>query len=326
MEHGTSRRSVLAAALLVSGTLPKLSMATTKQPLKILVGYSAGGGTDLLARALAQQIAPMLGRPVVIENRPGAGGRIAAEALKNSPADGSVVMLAPNGLTTIQSIVYKSELRYDPSRDFAPVAKVAVSEHAIAVGNDLNVSNARELAAWLKANPNRANFGSPAAGGLPHFTGLLLAQAVGTPMNHVPYKGGGPAALAVASGEIPIGIGSIEDFIKLEEGGKLKIIGSFGEQRSVLTPQISTISEQGFLVKAPGWNAMWAKIGTADSHIQEISTAVQKALQQPALQDRLKAMLFVPSYASSAELMQLQRQEWAQWEPIISASGFKPGE
>jgi tripartite-type tricarboxylate transporter receptor subunit TctC len=302
------------------------ALAADGPPIKILVGYAAGGGSDTLARALAEGIAPLLGRTVVVENKPGAGGRIAGEALKNAPADGTVLMVAPNGLASIQSVVYKSELRYDPLKDWAPIAKLVSADLAVAVAPSTKVSNAAELITWAKANPSKTNFGSPAAGGLPHFAGLLLSKKIGIPLNHVPYKGGAPVALAVLSDEIAIGVSSIDDFAQHEKAGKLKIIGTMGAKRSTLSPQLPTFAEQGQDVIALGWNGLWTRAGTPDKLIQEISAAVEKTLSNPALKSRLAAALMEVDYADAAQMGKLHRQEIEQWTPIVAASGFKPGQ
>jgi tripartite-type tricarboxylate transporter receptor subunit TctC len=246
--------------------------------------------------------------------------------LKNSPADGTVLMVAPNGLASIQSIVYKAELRYDPIKDWAPVAKLVSADLAVAVSNSTQVRNAAELTAWAKANPSKTNFGSPAAGGLPHFAGLLMSKGMGVTLNHVPYKGGAPVALALLSDEIAIGISSVDDFVQHDKAGKLKIIGTLGNKRSSLSPQLPTLVEQGLDVKALGWNGLWTRAGTPDKTIQEISAAVEKALQMPALKAKLAVALMDADYAGPAELAKLQAQELAQWGPIVAASGFKPGQ
>jgi len=320
-----TRRAHIRSLLITSASFAT-GLATTARAsegtLTLLVGYPPGGGSDLLARTLAQALGPLLKRTVVVENKPGAGGRIAATQLKSAPADGSVLMVAPNGLTSIQSLVYKDQLKYDIAKDFSPVAKLVATDLAVAVSPDLKVTDAKSLAAWVKANPGKASFASPAAGGLPHFAGLLLGRAIGVDLLHVPYKGGAPTALAVAAGEVPIGLSTIDDFVKLEQLGKLKIIGSLGAARSPLSPNLPTMVEQGFKLQTANWSAMWAPAATPEAKVREISEALNKALQSDVVRQKLTAM--VPDYAPPAELARLQRSEWDLWAPIIKASGFKP--
>ncbi len=325
--HTPTRRRFVGQMIFGSGTLAALSPHSVRaqsSALTILVGYPAGGGSDILARTLAEVIAPMLGRTVIVDNKAGAGGRIAATMLKSAPADGSMVMVAPNGLTSIQTLVYKDQIKYDFAKDFAPVAKLAATDLALAVSADLKIADAAALSAWVKANPAKASFGSPAAGGLPHFAGLLLGRALGVELNHIPYKGGAPTALAVAAGEVPMGVSAIDDFVKLEQAGKLKIVGSMGAARSPVSPQVPTLVEQGIKLQAAGWSAMWAPAGTSADKLQEISAAVQKALQMDSVKQKLATSYSTPDYLPPAELSKLQQAEWEQWAPVVKASGFKP--
>lgn len=294
-------------------------------PLKILVGYAAGGGSDQIARLLGESMSKTLKRPVIVDNKPGAGGRIAVAALKNAPNDGSVVMVAPNGLTTIQSIVYKDQLQYDPARDLVPVAKLVDTVLAVAVSGKLQVNDARQFSAWVKANPTKANFGSPGAGGMPHFVGLTLANAIGTPMTHVAYRGGGPVALALLAGEIPMGISTMEDFAKHHQTGALRIIGITKARRSTLAPDLPTMAEQGIDFKSENWIAMWTNAGTPPQKIKEIADAVQQALQDPDIRAKLAVTGSEPAFADAQELGRLQAAEWKFWTPVVEASGFKPG-
>lgn len=325
--HTPTRRRFVGQMIFGSGALAALSPHSVRaqsSALTILVGYPAGGGSDILARTLAEVIAPMLGRTVIVDNKAGAGGRIAATMLKSATADGSMVMIAPNGLTSIQTLVYKDQIKYDFAKDFAPVAKLAATDLALAVSADLKIADAAALSAWVKANPAKASFGSPAAGGLPHFAGLLLGRALGVELNHIPYKGGAPTALAVAAGEVPMGVSAIDDFVKLEQAGKLKIVGSMGAARSPVSPQVPTLVEQGIKLQAAGWSAMWAPAGTSADKLQEISAAVQKALQMDSVKQKLATSYSTPDYLPPAELSKLQQAEWEQWAPVVKASGFKP--
>ena len=313
----------VGSSLLIA--LCNVTWAADKPPLRILVGYAAGGATDTLARILADELGRDLSRPVIVENKPGAGGRLAAAALKNAPADGSTVMLSPNGLTSIQTIVYKDELGFDPAKDLVPVAKVVNTPITLVVSAQTKVNNAAELAAWIKANPGQANFGSPGAGGLPHFVGLLIAQAMGETWTHVAYKGGAPVATAMLTGEIPIGISTIEDFMQYEKSGKFKIVAIAGAKRAALASNIPTLLEQGVDVKADSWTAMWTNSSTKPAQIEEISVALRKVLERPAVRAKLALSSTEADYQDAVSLAALQKAELVQWAPVIKASGFKPG-
>ena len=294
-----------------------------KQPLHLLVGYSPGGGTDTLARILADELRVSLDRVVLVDNKPGAGGRIAAQALTRAPGDGNTLMVAPNGLTSVQPIVYKAQLNYDP-KDLIPVAMLVNTPLAVAVSSATKVTDARQLVAWVGTHQKSASFGSPSAGGLPHFVGLLTAKAMGSEWEHVPYKGGAPVAMALISNEIPIGISTIEDFVQQDAAGKLKIIGVASEKRSTLAPNVPTLIEQGVNVKLQGWTALWTSPGTPAPVIAELSAAVQKVLASPNVRSKLEQAHMEPAYRPAAELATIQKDEWAVFEPVIAASGFKP--
>ena len=314
-------KTVVTAVLICAASMLH---AADNKPLRILVGYQAGGSSDTLARMLADELQKSLGRTVLVENKPGAGGRIAAETLAKSPGDGNTVMVAPNGLTTVQSIVCKSELRYDPAKDLVPVAKLVNTPIAIAVSNAIGVQDAKQLAAWARAHPEKANFGSPAAGGLPHFIGLSVAGAMQQKWLHAAYKGGAPTALALLANEIPIGVTSIDDFIQHDRAGKLKLIAVTGAARSALAPQVPTLREQGFDVSADGWSALWTSPGTPAVEIDKLSDGVRQVLDKPEIKARLLSASFEADFKNAAELHELQKSEWARWMPIVEASGFKP--
>lgn len=321
MDRQTFLKTVVATAL-CSMTAAVMAQG---QPLKILVGYAAGGGSDQLARLIGESMSKTLNRPVIVENKVGAGGRIAAAALKMSPNDGSVVMVAPNGLTSIQAIVYKDQLQYDPAKDLVPVAKLVDTVLAVAVSDKLQVNDAKQFSAWVKANASKANFGSPAAGGMPHFVGLMMANSIGTPMTHVAYRGGAPVALALLSGEIPMGISTMEDFAEHQKSGSIKIVGITNGKRSSLAPELPTMMEQGINFKAESWSAMWTNAGTPAQKIKEIADAAQKALQEPGIRAKLALSGAEPAFANAEELGKLQASEWKAWTPIVEGSGFKPG-
>lgn len=323
MPIGWTSKFVKAAAIAVA--LGCSATAQADEPLlKIVVGYPPGGGVDTLARVLAEAIAPTLKRTVIVENKPGAGGQIAALALKSAARDGSVVMLAPNGLTTIQTITYARQLKYDFAKDFAPVARVASTDLAIAIPVDLKVADIAGFGAWLKANPSKAFFGTPAAGGLPHFAGLLVGKSLGIELTNVPYKGGAPTAIAVASGEVAMGVSGIDDFVRLEEAGKLKIIGTFGRKRGAASSNVPTLREQGVAVETSNYTALWAPAGTSNSKLEAIAAAVQGALQSDPVRRRMAAVYSTPDFLPAAELASLQEADWQHWRPIIETSGFKP--
>jgi len=298
------------------------AQAPIKGPIRIIVGFAAGGSSDVAARLIGENLKNSLGAPVVVENKVGAGGRIAAEALKNGPADGSTLLLVPVVVPVLAPLVYK-HLAYDPARDFAPVAQVATYQFALAVGANHPAKNVAEFVAWMKANPKQASFGSPAPGSLPHFFGLMIGQATGIDMIHVAYKGGVPLATDLMGGQIPCGIDALSDMLELHRAGKLRIIATSGARRSPLLPTVATFGEQGFpSIEGSGWIAVYAPARTPAPTIDHLSMAIGSALKSPELRERLLNLGYEPTGTTPGELAAIMSADSARWAPIVKASGF----
>ena len=315
--------SCLAALALGAFALPGAHAQTpVKRPIRIMVGFAAGGSSDVAARLIGENLKISLGVPVVVENKVGAGGRIAAEALKNAAPDGSTLLLTPIVVPVLAPLVYK-QLPYDPARDFAPVTQVATYQFALAVGPNHPAKTVAEFVAWIKANPKQASFGSPAPGSLPHFFGLMIGQAIGVDMVHVAYKGGVPLATDLMGGQIPCGIDALSDMLELHRAGKLRIIATSGAQRSPLLPAVATFREQGFAsIEGSGWIAVYAPARTPVTTIDQLSLAIGAALSSPELRERLINLGYEPTGTTPGELAAIMSADTARWAPIIKASGF----
>ena len=196
----------------------------------------------------------------------------------------------------------------------------------MAVNTQLGVNNAREFVAWVKANPGKANFGTPGLGGQNHFLGVQFAKLAGIDLPVTPYQGTPPMITDLLGGHVPAGVSLMDELIKHQKAGKLKVIGIFSDKRSELMPEIPTFFEQGYKVSSgDGWTAMWAPAKTPAAEIERMQQALQKVLAQPQVRDYLMSKLSVlPHYRNAQEMAQAQRDELATWEPIIKASGFKP--
>ena len=313
---------VAAAALCVVIAPGANAQGTLKSPIRIIVGFAAGGSSDIAARMLADKLKDSLGVAVIVENKVGAGGRIAAEALKNAAADGTTVMLTPVVVPVLAPLVYK-QLPYDPARDFAPVAQVATYQFALALTPDHPAKSVAEFVAWLKANPTQANFGSPAPGSLPHFFGLMIGQAIGVPMTHIAYKGGAPLATDLMGGQIPAGIDALSDMIELHRAGKIRIIATSGAQRSPLLPSVATFREQGFAaIEGSGWIGVYAPAKTPKPVIDQLATAIASALKAPDMRERFLTLGYEPTGTTPEQLAAIMSADTARWGPVIKASGF----
>ena len=313
-------RFVLALAL---GFASAVAPAQVDKPVRLLVGFAPGGSADIAARLLADRMKDDLKQSVVVENRPGAGGRIVAEAIRNAPADGSVLMLTPIVVTVLAPMVF-SKLPYDPIADFAPVAHVANFQFAMSVAAAHPAKNVQELVAWWKANPASANFGSPAPGSLPHFFGVMIERSAGIPLVHVPYNGGGPLMNAVMGNQVSSGIDTLVDQIELHRTGRIRLIATSGAQRSPLLPEVPTFSEGGLKgVEGTSWFAVYAPARTPEPTIRQINASINRALAVPELRERFAKLGLEPTGGTPADLSARMAQDTARWGPVVKASGFK---
>lgn len=320
----TRRLALLASAALLA--LPLLAPAQNKPPIRILIGFPPGGATDAIGRVVADKLPGVLGQPVIVDNKPGVGGRIAADMVLAAPADGQTYMIAPNATPTFQMLVFAKDLKWDITRDFVPVAGIASYPLGMGVATQLGVGNAREFVEWAKKNPGKASFGTPGTGGQNHFLGVQLAKATGIDMPVTPYKGTPPMVTDLIGGHVPSAISLLDGMMAQHRAGKLRVIGVFTKERSPLMPDIPTFAEQGIdVTSGEGWTGMWAKTGTPAAEVQRMEKAIAQVLQMPEVKEVMSQRLMVnPLFRTSEQMDALQRAELAHWEPIIKASGFKP--
>jgi tripartite-type tricarboxylate transporter receptor subunit TctC len=319
----TLKTAIAGLALGVAFAAP----AQDKPPIRLLVGFAPGGSTDTVARVLAEKLRVSLGQPVIVENKPGAGGRLAAETLKNSAPDGLTYMVAPNATGVFQALLYPvSVLKYDLLNDLAPVAVVVSYPLALAVGTKAGVSTAKEYVAFVKSKPEHGMFGSAGLGGHTHFTGLQFGKAAGIDMNVVPYKGNGPLVTDLLGGQVPAGIMTAGDIAQHRKTGAVKLVGVFGDKRSPLLPDVPTMIEQGYNVDTgDAWTGVWAPAKTPKAELDRMQAALKQVLAMPDVRDILiHKQTMQPDFRPAAELDTLQRKELAYWGPVIKATGFRP--
>jgi tripartite-type tricarboxylate transporter receptor subunit TctC len=295
-------------------------------PVRILVGFSPGGESDVIARHIVDRMRTSLGTPVVVENRPGANGFIAAEALKNAAPDGKTLMISPIAVTVFAPLTH-TKLRYDPIKDFAPVSLAANFQMALAVGPGSPAKTLHEYIAWVRANPAKATYGTPLAGGPAHFFGVMLARATGMDLALVPYKGGAPLVNDLIGGQVPAGITVLSGLIKHHESGRVRILGSFGPQRSPVAPDVPTFKELGFAgMDSTGWQAFHTTAGTPRPIIDRLSTAIASAIKAPEVNERLLAIGLEPVGSTPDELASRVAKDTAMWATVVKASGFRADE
>ena len=311
-------------AVFVGVVVPRAALAqdAPKGPVKLMVGFAPGGSSDLAARIIAEKLKDALGVPVLVDNKAGAGGRIAAEALKNSPPDGTTLLLTPIVVPVLAPLLF-TKLPYDPQKDFVPVAHVANYQLALSAGSNPPAKSLQELTAWLKANPAKASFGSPAPGSLPHFFGLMVGKSIGVELQHVAYKGGAPLHTDLIGGQIPVAIDALSDCIEQHRGGRLRILATSGAMRSPLLPDVPTFKELGYPIEGDGWTAIYAPGGTPKPVIDRLNRALVDVLQLPEVRQKLGNLGFEVTGTSPEQLAAIMRADTAKWGSIIQASGFK---
>ena len=320
-----NRRQLLLSSGAVLA-LPKAAWAQARPAIRVLVGFPPGGATDAIARAVVDRLPALLGQPVIVDNKPGVGGRMAADAVLAAPADGLTFMIAPNATPTFQMLVFGQQIRWNILKDFTSVAGIASYPLGMGVALNTKATNAREFVEWVKKNPDKASFGTPGLGGQNAYLGEQFAKTAGIDLPVTPYKGSPPMVNDLLGGHVPAAVSLLDGMMAHHRAGKIRVIGVFTKERSPLMPDIPTFAEQGIdVTSGEAWTGMWAKAGTPAAEVERMQKAVQQALQMPEVKEQMTHRLWAnPHFRTGAQLEALQRAELAHWEPLIKASGFKP--
>jgi tripartite-type tricarboxylate transporter receptor subunit TctC len=315
------RRTVAAALLaLAAGAAHAQAGDST---LRIVTGFAPGGATDRVARIVAEKLQAKLGMTVVVDNRTGAGGRLAAQLVKATPPGQQVLMLANPAVMIVAPLVFKDN-GYDPERDFVAVSHVNDYDFAVSVGAAVPVKELSHLIAWLKANPEQANFGVPATGSLPHFFALMLAEKAGVKAQVVGYRGSAPLITDLVGGQIPVSIDTLETVLPQHEAGKIRILASSGAARAAISPKIPTFRESGLPLVATGWNAFFAPATMPAANVQRYAQAITEVMQDPDTQRRFLAAQMSPVVSTQAQTQAMLKAYRAQWAPVVQKSGYQP--
>jgi len=315
-----TRRTLGLAALSLAVLTPSLQ-AQEKAPLKILVGFPPGGSADVLARMVADALRDDFGT-IVVDNKPGAGGRIALNMTKTAKPDGQTVIILPSGPMVLFPHVYK-KLDYDAVKDFTPISQIARFQFGVVSGPASNVKNVAEMATKAKSDPATASYGTPGAGTLPHFMGVLLEQSAGITLNHIPFQGGAPANNALLGGHIGYKFDVVSETAELHRAGKVRIIAVTGAQRDAQVPEVPTLKESGVNMEATAWFAMYGPAGLPAEALSRLEKAMMKMARQPAMKEKMVKLGYEPIGSSSAELAAAQKVDLARWEKPIKATGVQ---
>ncbi|MBI4190172.1 MAG: tripartite tricarboxylate transporter substrate binding protein [Betaproteobacteria bacterium] len=308
-------RAVIYALLVLLGTATAGAADYPTKPIRIVVGFSAGGSADLVARVAGQKLGAGLGQSVIIDNRPGAGGNIATELVAKAPADGYTLLVAPSAFSVNPSLYRK--VHYDPIKDFEPVSVLTTYMLFLVAHPSLPVRSVKALIALAKARPGQLNYSSSGTGTTTHIAGELFASMAGVQMTHIPYRGTGPQLPAVLGGEVALAFGSTS-VVPLVQARKLIPLGVTGAKRFPLLPDVPTIAEAalpGFEVTS--WNAMFAPAGTPVAIVKRISTEVVNGLRQADALEIFEKQGLQQEAGTPEALAALVRTEVAKWAKVI---------
>lgn len=312
--------AVVLAALTTTGAA---LAQTLDSPLHIVVGYAPGGSTDRVARIVGDKLQAKLGVPVIVDNKAGAGGRLAAQQVKSAPANQNVLLVANPATMIVAPLVFKDN-GYDPERDFVPVSHVNDYEFSIAVGSAVPVKELSHLLAWLRANPTQANFGVPATGSLPHFFALMVGDKAHVPAQVVGYRGSAPLNSDLIGGQLPVAVDTFDTQLPQHEGGKLRILAVSSDKRSPLAPSIPTFKEAGLDLAATGWNTFFAPATMPRAKVQMLAKAIHDVMQDPGTQRQFADQKMIPVVATQEQTEAMLKKYRAQWAPVVQKSGYQP--
>ena len=322
MRYGSMLVWVLLSGLAAIQGVPALAQGVDAAPARILLGFE-GGSSRPISLQLAERTRAAIGRPVIVEEKPGASGRIAAMALKSAPADGLTVALFPIVVPILAPLIFK-DVNYNTLKDFAPVSQIATYSFAFAVAYDHPAKSFPEFVAWLKTHPSGAFYGTAAAGGLPHFLGVMISRATGVEMSHVAYKGPGPMTIDVAGGTTPSGISVVSDLMEMHRAKRIRIIAVSATSRLAQLPDVPTFIEQGYpTVQARGWVGVFAPARTPKPVIDQWSAAIVAAVRSPEFGKTLSDFGLEPTGTTPEEFTAIVAADAARWAPVIAASGFR---
>lgn len=260
---------------------------------------------------------------VVVENRTGGGGRIAAQQLKATPAHQNVLLLANPALMLVAPLVFK-DAGYDPEKDYQAVSQASSYEFGVAVGAGVPVRELNHLLAWLRANPEQANFGVPATGSLPHFFGLMVGEKAGVKAQVVGYRGSAPLLADLMGGQIPVAFDTFDTLLPQHEAGKVRILAVSGAKRSPFAPAIPTFREAGLDLSADGWNTFFAPASMPAARVAQFGQAIREVMQEPDTVRRFNDARLGPVASTPAQTSRMLAAYRAQWAPVVQKSGYQP--
>jgi tripartite-type tricarboxylate transporter receptor subunit TctC len=314
------RRLIALALAMVLSTAAQAQMAWPTKPIRMIVGFAAGGSTDVTARIIAQALSERLGQPVVIENRTGAGGNIGADAVAKADPDGYTLLMTTSSTFAANPSLYKS-LPFDVQKDFAPIALTAFIPNLLVVHPSVPSSNVADFIAYLKANPGKLNYGSAGNGTSQHLSGELFNSLAGVRMVHVAYRGGAPAVSDLLGGQLQVIFAPLVEVVQQVRAEKLKALGITTAKRSPLLPEVPTIAETLPGYEITLWNGLLAPANTPPEIIEKINRATADALRSAEVKAKLAEQGSEPVGGSPAEFKAFIASELVKWRGLVQVSG-----
>jgi len=313
-----SRRGFMAG--LSASALPLPGIAGGR-PLKIVFPFSAGGAADSIARLFAEQLQTRFGNRAIVENVPGAGGRIGAQAVKNAAPNEEILLFASASQISLQPHLFRN-VGYDPEHDFVPVSQVMTVDLALAVSGTLPIRSTRELIDWMKMNSELAVYGSPGTGTAPHFICNEFGRITGLNLRHAPYKGTSAALPDLMAGRVPMYMAFVSELLEQHKSGGIRIIATAASVRSSFLPEIATLKESGIEIDASGWFAFYASARSPREAVDRVTKQIVAVGNEPELRARIRAAGFEPTVTTPEELREIQRADFMRRSQIVKASGF----
>jgi tripartite-type tricarboxylate transporter receptor subunit TctC len=320
--------SASAAALMGIGRIPKAQTNQTATlpngPVRILVGFPPGGGSDVMARHIAEKLKDRLGRNVLIENKAGASGTIAIDAMKTAPADGSVLMYGTSA-TTVAQLVTRKTPSFDLEKDLTPISLTGTVGVVYVVSSTLGVNTIAEYVEWLKKNPQKASFGTTALGSATHFSGVELGQALGIPLLPVAYKGAAPLVGDLLAGHIPAGCGGLTDFLVHQQSGKVKIIAITSAKRATSAPDVPTVAELGYpKLSYDGFYGFYGPGKMSPAMVSFWNRELRAVTDSPELSQRLLGLGLEVQTSTPTEMAARQSRLLTSFTASMKAAGYVP--
>ncbi len=318
-----TRRAVFVASSTIAIWPYPLRAQLLTKTAHLIVGFPAGGATDLIARILADRLRGSYASAVVVENKPGGAARVAVDYVKNAEPNGSEILFTPDFPLTVYPHSFRT-LSYDPMRDLVPVAPASRSTLTFIVGPAVpdKVASLADFVSWCRANPDKAIYATTSAGGTPHFVGVMLAAAAQVPLTPVHYRGGAPALQDLFGGHVPASVNPIGESLPFATSGKIRILAVTSSQRSRFLPNVPTMVEAGYNVAIDSWLGAFVPARTPPDAVRALSNAIGEAVKSPEMIESLARIGSEPKFEPPDDFAATVRADMERWGPVVKASGF----